>query len=277
MSERAEDVLDELDRYQLSPWRARDALKVILEGDSPALIARALEHTTPLIDCDEMAQRHARLVADEELDPAIRGRAALALGPSLEHCAFGMWDEEFHAPPLSRGTFADLKAQFRNLYFDASQPSLLRRRVLEASVRAPESWQTGAIRAAWMTDNTDWRKTAVVAMGWLDGWESELSDALQADDAGVVTEAIRSAERSNDVVGFGGHCLRHALDTKAPVSMRIVAIEALPSIRGPEVAEVLNTLAEEEDPRISESASWAKEEWKIRESAPDLNDFELPE
>jgi hypothetical protein len=277
MSERAEDVLDELDRYQVSPWRARGTLEAILEGDSPTLIARALEHTTPLVDCDEMARLHVSLVTDADLAPDIRGRAALALGPSLEHCAFGMWDEEMHAPPLSRQMFSDLTHRLRRIYFDAGQPPVLRRRVLETSVRAPEPWQHGAIRAAWLSADDDWRRTAVVAMGWLDGWESELSAALRADDPAIVTEAIRSAERSNAVAGFGDQCLAHATDASAPVSMRIVAIEALPSVRGPHVADTLDALADEEDPRIAESASWAKEEWKIRESAPDLNDFELPE
>ena len=46
--------------------------------------------------------------------------------------------------------------------FDSSIPKQVRRRILEASVRAPEDWHQNAIRAAYSSGDKDWMLTGGV-------------------------------------------------------------------------------------------------------------------
>jgi hypothetical protein len=54
---------------------------------------------------------------------------------------------------------------------DASVPTDVRRRILEASVRAPQDWHRDAIRAAYASDDDVWRLTAVFCMRSVRGFE----------------------------------------------------------------------------------------------------------
>jgi hypothetical protein len=96
----------------------------------------------------------------------IRGRAAISLGPVLEHADTEGF-EDADDLPITERTFHRIQEPLRKLYVDASVPKEVRRRILEAAVRAPQDWHRDAIRAAYGSGDEAWRLTAArLAGGW---------------------------------------------------------------------------------------------------------------
>jgi hypothetical protein len=81
----------------------------------------------------------------------------------------------------------------QKLYFDNGIPKEVRRRILEASVRAPESWHQNAIQAAYSSGDKDWMLTAVFAMGRVRGFDDQILEALKSADPEIHYEAVEAA------------------------------------------------------------------------------------
>src|ERR1019366_391094 len=82
-------------------------------------------------------------------EPAeLRARAAISLGPALEQADIDEFDDP-DASPIGQKMFRAIQQSLRKLYLDSGVPELVRRSILEAAVRAPQDWHTGAIRSAW--------------------------------------------------------------------------------------------------------------------------------
>src|ERR1700722_18385003 len=94
------------------------------------------------------------VLRNSEEPEELRAKAAIALGPVLE-MAFIEFDEELgefddpDALPISVGQFHTIQDALRGVYNDPAAPKLVRRRALEASVRAPEPWHQDAVRTAY--------------------------------------------------------------------------------------------------------------------------------
>lgn len=133
---------------------------------------------------------------DEEED--LRGRSAIAFGGALEYAFLEGFDDPLgtgflEEPILTEPVLKGIQSVLRDTYQDPSIPKLVRRRALEASVRAPDSWHTGAIRAAFHDGDPEWRLTAVFCMRFVRGFEEEILEALKTDNPPVLREAILAA------------------------------------------------------------------------------------
>lgn len=202
-------------------------------------------------DCavvDEAIVNALLTILGDPREPAdLRARAAVSLGPVLEETDEAGFDATDPAP-LSEPNFAAIQNTLRRLVRDADTPAVVRRRSLEASVRAPQDWHVDAVRTAAASREADWRLTGVFCMRFVPGFETEILAALDSADADIHYEAVCAAgawalqEAWEHVVTLLGQ------DTEK--SLLLAAIDAVASIR-PEVAEdVLGPLLESDDEEI---------------------------
>jgi hypothetical protein len=66
-------------------------------------------------------------------------------------------------------------------------------RILEASVRAPQSWHPAAVRAAYASDDRAWRLTGVLCMRYVRGFDAQILEALGSEDPDMHYEAVCAA------------------------------------------------------------------------------------
>src|SRR5207248_170415 len=122
----------------------------------------------------------------------IRARAAISLGPVLEQVDIdGLEDTE--DVPITEATFHRIQTSLRRVYVDGSTPKEVRRRVLEGSARAPESWHRDAIAAAYANDDEAWKLTAVFCMRFVKGFNGEIVEALNSRNPDIRYEAVVAA------------------------------------------------------------------------------------
>ena len=147
-------------------------LKDRLEQPADRLIAADLAGDFTAIN-DELAGALMAVLRDPGEPEELRARAAISFGAALE-TASTEFDEELEGfddeemVPISLATYLEICALLKELYADASIPKLVRRRILEAAVRAPQPWQQNAIQEAYASGDRDWILTAVFAMRFVE-------------------------------------------------------------------------------------------------------------
>jgi len=241
------------------PWEwpvdAGPRLRAAIEDRSAAAAERvtAIELASdPTIMDDAMAATLLRVVAGDHEDAELRGRAAIALGPALE--LMDEWEpSDLDEPLLSRAVVAGIKQTFRQLYADAGVPRDVRRRVLEAAVRAPEDWQHGATRAAWLGGDPAWRLTAIFCMRFLPGFGARIVEALDSDDVELRYEAVCAAENWT-LQDAWTRVVRLALADDEDRDVRLAAIAAVAAIRPSAARDVLAELTVSRDEEIADAA-----------------------
>ena len=147
---------------------------------------------SPIALDDEVADALLALIVNGLEPDSVRGHAAIALGPVL---ATGHTDG-FDNPedmPISESTFRRIQDTLRIVYRDPDVPTEVRRRVLEASVRAPCDWHKDAVRVAYYSDDLAWKLTAVFAMRYVASFEEQILEAIDHPDQEIHYEAIRAA------------------------------------------------------------------------------------
>lgn len=141
----------------------------------------------------------------------------------------------------------------REVYLDPGAPKEVRRRALEASVRAQEDWHTAAVRAAYHSGDIEWRLTAVICMCYVRGFDREIVEALERGDSQIRYQAVRAA--GNWAVDAAWPHVRalvraEQIDDRA---LLLAAIDAGAGIRPDEAAELLADLADSEDEEIADA------------------------
>jgi hypothetical protein len=184
----------------------------------------------------------------------LRARAAISLGPALEQADIEEFDDP-DAVPISRKTFRAIKQSLRQLFVDSGVPELVRRSILEAAVRAPQDWHTGAIRSAWSNHDREWKQTAVFCMNYVRGFDQQILEALENADPGIHYQAVRAAGTWEVEAAWPHVAALATSDTNKP--LRLAAIEALGTMRPLDSVEILANLADSEDEDIAETASEA--------------------
>ena len=133
----------------------------------------------------------------------------------------------------------------------------MRRRILEAAVRAPEDWQREAIRQAYTSGDRDWVLTAVFAMCWMRGFDDQILQSLESKDA----EILREAGRGRRQLGIGGSLAAYrAAGRRCCDSETFTAGGDWPAtgaIRPEEAQEILGKWTASEDEDIAEAAEEA--------------------
>jgi HEAT repeat protein len=210
---------------------------------------------------DDLAHALMAVLRDGNEPEELRAIAAIAFGAALEAADIefeeelqGFDDDEM--VPISLETFLQIRELLKALQADANVPKLVRRRILEAAVRAPEPWQQNAIQEAYLSGDQDWILTAVFAMRFVNGFEDETVQALQSSDPEIHREAVLAAgEKELDAAW--PHVSKLAKDDRTEKDLRIAAIGAIGSIRPEEAQEILFELKDSEDEDIAEAADEA--------------------
>ncbi|MGO8791839.1 MAG: hypothetical protein ACLQVL_31245 [Terriglobia bacterium] len=249
------------------PWQwPTEASTVILEtlvdkhaNKSDRVIAARMAGELVVMD-DEVAGILLAIVQANDEPEELRGRAAISLGPVLEEADTELIDdEEFDDPegvPISLDTFRNIRDSLRKLYLDEHNSKELRRRILEASVRAPQDWHARAISAAYSSGDREWMLTAVFAMRWVPGFDDRILETLESTDPQIHVEAVQAAGR-NELDAAWPHVAALVTAPSTPKPLRLAAIEAVGTIRPKEAQSILFELTESSDDDIAAAAGEA--------------------
>ncbi len=202
---------------------------------------------------DDMAEALIEIVCDVNEAEDLRAQSAISLGPALEEMDLSLPDTPEEAP-ISEEMFAKLKESLAAVVNDESQNKEVRRRALEASVRAVEEWHAQAAADAYASGDREWVITALFAMRFMDGFEDRILDSLESADPEIHFEAVRAAgARGLDAAWPHISSLITRGDT--PKDLLLAAIEAAANIRPGEAGLLLVDLTESADEEIAEAAS----------------------
>lgn len=226
------------------------------------LIALELAGDSTVID-DKLAEALLSHVADGKRSDAMRALAAVSLGPALEHAdTMGFDDPEDVA--ISERMFEKIKTALQKQFSDASLSVELRRRLLEAAVRAPMDWHEGAIRAAYAEKADPWRLTAVFCMRYVRGFDAEILEAIQDRSPEIRCEAILAAGAwALDAAWPTVSALISDKGTEKPLLM--AAIDAVSTIRPKETPQLLEHLVDSEDEDIADAVAEALDNAEVAE------------
>lgn len=229
-------------------------MEVLRDPESEAsdrLIAAELAGDFTVVN-DEIFDILLSIIGNDEETPSLRGTAAIALGPALEHSFL----EEFEDPedmPITEPAFLKAQAFLRKLFMDPDVPKEVRRRVLEASVRAPEDWHKGAVRDAYSSADDDWKMTAVFSMCYVQGFEEQILEALESDNGEIEFEAVRSAGNWG-LDGAWARVERIVTGAGTDKILLLAAIEAIANIRSDQAGAALVDLTDHDDEEIVDAA-----------------------
>ena len=259
--------MDLNDLKETPPWEwPRDASKRFLavlrnpqSKASDRLVAADLAGDMVAIN-DALVEALLTIVGNAAEPEELRAKAAISLGPVLEQSDLEMGDAgEFDDPddvPISEKTFRKIQQSLRKLYLDTNVPKLVRRRILEAAVRAPEDWQNQAIRTAYANDDPEWKLTAVFCMRYVRGFEKQILEALESQDPKIHYEAI-SAAGNWEVDAAWPHITALLASSATSKDLLLAAIEAVATIRPREAGPLLVDLADSDDEDIADAADEA--------------------
>jgi hypothetical protein len=214
------------------------------------MIAADLAGDTTVLT-DDLAGVLLSIIANPTELELLRARAAISLGPTLEMAAEGFDDLEEIA--IGEPMFLKIQNTLRSVFQDASTPKEVRRRVLEGSVRAPESWHTEAVREAYASGDQEWLLTAVFSMRWLDGFEEQILASLRNPDPDIQFEAIAAAGEweLDPAWDFVAGLVN---DPGTPKHLLLAAIGAVGTIRPAQAMSILADLADSDDEDIAAAA-----------------------
>ena len=250
----------------------RKILKVLRDNsvdESERLLAAELAGDSTVTN-DDLAGELLAIVYEDKNSDSLRGRAAISLGPALEY-AFIDGFEDPDDVPISENRFREIQESLYNLYFDANTPEEVRRRVLEASVRAPQDWHQSAIQEAYSSDDNSWRLTAVFCMRFVRGFNEQIVEALNSEIPEIQYEAVCAAGNW-ELDAAWSHIAALINSKNTEKYLLIAAIEAAASIRPQEAAQILIDLTQSEDEDIAEAAFEAIE---MTEMLSDLKDDDI--
>lgn len=220
-------------------------------AEEDRLLAAELAGDFTVID-DGIAAAFLAILRRPGESAALRGQAAVSLGPALE-CAETEGFEDPEEVPISARTFRAAQETLLSLYRDAGVPKEVRRRALEASVRAPREWHAHAVRAAYMSGDPEWELTAVFCMRFVPGFEEQIVEALRSDDSLVRCEAVRAAGAWG-VEAAWPHLVRVLREGTPEKPLLLAAVEAVVGVRPEEAEELLAPLLHSPDGDVVEAA-----------------------
>jgi hypothetical protein len=206
---------------------------------------------------DELVEALLKILPNSEESQQARARAAISLGPILE-CADTEGFEDPDDMPISERHFQRIQKSLHELYMDAQIPEEVRRRILEASVRAPQDWHKNAVRTAYSSGDDAWKLTAVFCMRFLSGFDEQIVEELDSRNPDIHLEAVLAA--GNWGIGAAWpHIAALIHSGRTPKPLLLAAIEAVPTVCPQEAGEVLSGLVESDDEDIFEAVQEALE------------------
>ena len=201
---------------------------------------------------DDLARALLSILENGSASEDLRGTAAISLGPVLEQGDIFEFDDPDDVP-ISEDTFTTIQETLRRLFGDDRVPRKVRRRILEASVRAPQDWHPDAVRTAFASDNEAWRLTAVFAMRWIRGFEPQILEALESTNPDIHYQAVCAAGNW-EVDEAWPHVSRLLQDPTTEKTLLLAAIDAVAAIRPQEAGMFLVDLTRSDDQDIVDAA-----------------------
>jgi hypothetical protein len=221
-----------------------DVLRDDRSSESDRLVAAELAGDLTVVN-DELVDALLSILRNAHESATLRATAAIALGPVLEHADLeGLGDAD--DAPIAERTFRRIQDSLRALCTDATAPTELQRRALEASVRAPQHWHQDAVRTAYASDDERWRLTAVFCMRFVRGFDAQVLEALDSGNPDIRYEAVVAAGTWG-VAPAWPHVAALLTSAETDKPLLLAAIEAVASIRPREAAEILADLADSDD------------------------------
>jgi hypothetical protein len=237
-------------------------------AESDRLIAAELAGDAVVIN-NQLADSLMAVIRNPGEPEPLRAMAAIALGPVLELADTDGFEDPDEVP-ISERTFRKIQELFRKVYSDTGVPKEVRRRILEASVRAPEDWHKDAIQAAYSSGDQEWMLTAVFSMRYVRGFDDRILEALNSADPEIHYEAVEAAG-TWEVAAAWPHVVAIVQDPGPEKDLLLAAIGAVGSIRPAEAPDILADLADSDDEEIAEAAAEAIE---MAEAQQDWEDEE---
>ena len=255
-------MIDSMDLHALKdtpPWDwPRDASMMFLKAlkdtrsdKADRLLAAELAGDFTVVN-DELADALVSVVSSVDESDQLRAKAAISLGPVIENADTDGFDDPDDMP-ITEDMFLKIQDSLRRLHSDADASKEVRRRALEASVRASQEWHRDAIQAAFAGEDKDWKLTAVFCMQWIGGFERQILQALESEDLEIHYEAVCAAG-SWEVDGAWSHVAALISAAGVDKALLLAAIDAVASIRPEEAGKVLVNLTDSEDEDIVEAA-----------------------
>lgn len=219
--------------------------------ESDRLVAAELAGDYTVIN-DELAHALLSILGNSEEPEELRGQAAISLGPAVEQAdTYGFEDADDIL--ISEDTFRSVHEKLRKLYMDLDVPKEVRRRILEASVRAPQSWHENAVRAAYSSRDKDWKLTAVFCMRFIRGFDDQILESLDSKNPDIHYQAVCAAGNW-EVDAAWPHITALVTSEKTDKDLLLAAIDAVAMIRPQEASEILLDLTASDDEEIVEAA-----------------------
>lgn len=264
------------------PWDwPRDAgrmlWRILVDPRAPEtdrLVAAELAGDLTVIN-DDLAATLLTIAGSADEAEQLRARATISLGPVLEQADTDGFEDPDDVPITER-TFHNIQDSLEKLYRDNSTPKEVRRRSLEASVRAPQTWHQDAIRHAYSSGDKEWMLTAVFSMRWVRGFDDQILLALKSGDPEIQYEAVNAAGNW-ELDAAWSHIVELLNDAHSPKPLLLAAIGAVGSIRPAEAREILVDLADSDDEEIAEAIDEAMAAAKVSTDEEDEEDDEEDE
>ena len=204
---------------------------------------------------DELAAALISVLENGRQPQEIRARAAISLGPVLEQVDIDRFDDSEDLP-ITETTFRRIQESLRRIYMDAGAPNEVRRRALEGSVRVPQTWHRAAIGAAFASDDEAWKLTAVFCMRFVKGFDDQILEALNSTDPAIHYEAVVAAGNWG-VEAAWPHIAGVLASESTDKPLLLAAIEAVPTIRPHDTADLLGDLLDSDDEDIIDAVQEA--------------------
>ncbi len=240
------------------PWDwPEDAGKMILKilrddlaGGSDRLLAAELAGDFTVIS-NALADTLLSIVHSVDETEELRCEAAISLGTTLEYA--DMYEfEGGEDVTIPEELFRRIQESLHKLYMDEDVPEEVRRRILEASVHAPQDWHQEIVSTAYSTDDIAWKLTAVFCMRFVRGFEKQILEAMDSKNPDIHYQAVCAAGNWElDAAWPHIASLVTADETDKP--LLLAAIEALVNIRPQEASEILDNLIDSHDEDITEA------------------------
>jgi hypothetical protein len=273
------EALSRLPSWNWSGAARRTILRGLLHpgDDASRLLAAELAGELVVMN-DELAGALAVIVRNPREPTELRCRAAISLGPLLEELDLQDPGDPYDAPPCSEEVASEVRRTLSQAYRDTEAPKELRRKALEASVRAPQPWHAAAVHAAFHSEDPSWRVTSVFCMQYVRSFDEELMLALETDDPVIQYEAVRAAGAAG-VERAWPRIRWLLLDEETDRPTLLAAIEAASSVNAApdELEEALANLIDGGDHEVAAAAMDAMMEMEHLEGMGEWHDDEWEE